>query len=246
MTLVSVIIPYFRKREYIKKTLNTVLFQTYKNLEIIIIYDDTDKSDLKFVKGLKSQDKRIRLIVNKKSLGAGLSRNVGVKFARGKYIAFLDADDLWKKNKIEFQLEYMIKNNFKISHTSYEVINSENTIKKIRKSKIFFNFDELLKSCDIGLSTVMIYKKTFSRELKFPNLITKEDFVLWLRFLKKGYKIGYLNRNLSSWRKLENSLSSSTLQKLKDGFIVYNKYMEFNILKSLYYVLILGINSLGK
>ena len=65
MTLVSVIIPYFRKREYIKKTLNTVLFQTYKNLEIIIIYDDTDKSDLKFVKGLKSQDKRIRLIVNK-------------------------------------------------------------------------------------------------------------------------------------------------------------------------------------
>ena len=246
MILVSVIIPYFKKRTYIQETLKSVISQTHKNLEILIIYDDENKIDLNFIKELKKKDKRIKLRINKKTLGAGYSRNEGIKYAKGKYVAFLDSDNLWKKNKIEYQLGYMIKNNFKISHTSYEVINFENKIQNIRKSKSFKSYKQILKSCDIGLSTVMIKKKIFSNYLKFPNLVTKEDFVLWLRFLKKGYKIGYLSKNLTSWRNLSNSLSSSTLQKLKDGFIVYNKYMKFNILKSLYYLFMLGLNSVLK
>lgn len=245
MILVSVIIPYFKKKNYIQETLKSVTNQTYKNLEILIIYDDKDISDLKILKRLKKKDKRIKIIVNRNTLGAGFSRNVGIKSAKGKFIAFLDADDLWKKNKIEFQLNFMLKNNLNVCHSSYEVIYS-NEIKKVRKSKKYTNYNELLKSCDIGLSTVMVKKKVFSKSIKFPNLRTKEDFVLWLKFLKKGYIIGYTYKNLTSWRKLNNSLSSSNLQKLKDGFTVYNKYMKFNILKSFYYLFILGLNSIKK
>jgi teichuronic acid biosynthesis glycosyltransferase TuaG len=92
----------------------------------------------------------------------------------------------------------------------------------------------------------MIKKNIFTNDLKFPNLKTKEDFVLWLKFLKKNYKIFSINTDLTSWRKLNNSLSSSTLQKLIDGFNVYNKFMKFNFIKSLYYLIVLCANYLRK
>ena len=101
MILVTVIVPYFKKKKFIEKTINSIKSQTYKNLEIIVIYDDEDHADLTLIKKIKNSDKRIRLIINKKSLGAGRSRNVGINQARANYIAFLDADDFWKKNKIE-------------------------------------------------------------------------------------------------------------------------------------------------
>ena len=246
MDLVSVIIPYFRKKKFIEKTINSIKTQTHKNLEIIIVYDDEDRSDLNLINKIKNSDKRIKLIINKKSLGAGRSRNVGIKKSKAKYIAFLDADDLWKKNKVKSQLEYMIKNNFKISHTTYEILKKNQKSKKIMKAKIFRDYKQLLFSCDIGLSTVMLKKSLITKNCQFPKLKTKEDFVLWLLILKKNIVIGALDKNLTIWRKLDDSLSSSILQKLKDGFSLYNRYMKFNFLKSFFYLVILSINFLRK
>ncbi len=246
MNLVSVIIPYYKKRKYIKQAISSVLSQTYKNLEIIIIYDDEDHSDLVIIKKIKKSDNRIKLIVNKKSLGAGQSRNVGIKKARADYIAFLDADDFWKNKKIELQLKFMIKNKYHITHTSYEILKKNQNTKKKMKAKNFINYKKLLLSCDIGLSTVMLKKKIISKKCQFPKIKTKEDFVLWLLIMKKNIKIFALDENLTTWRKLDNSLSSSIIQKLRDGFDVYKNYMKFNILKSFYYLLILSANSLIK
>ena len=229
MTLISVIVPYFKKKKFIKKTINSILSQTYKNLEIIIVYDDVNRTDLEFINNIRETDDRIKLIINKKTLGAGRSRNIGIKKAKGKYIAFLDADDLWKKNKIKLQLNYMIKNNLEISHTDYEILSINKQKKKIIKAKTFEDYKKLLTSCDIGLSTVMMNRDLISRTCKFPKLKTKEDFVLWLLILKRNIKIGGLNKNLTKWRKLDNSLSSSIFQRLKDGFTLYNDYMKFSI-----------------
>ena len=246
MTLISVIVPYFKKKKFIKKTINSILSQTYKNLEIIIVYDDVNRTDLEFINNIRETDDRIKLIINKKTLGAGRSRNIGIKKAKGKYIAFLDADDLWKKNKIKLQLNYMIKNNLEISHTDYEILSINKQKKKIIKAKTFKDYKKLLISCDIGLSTVMMNRDLISRTCKFPKLKTKEDFVLWLLILKRNIKIGGLNKNLTKWRKLDNSLSSSIFQRLKDGFTLYNDYMKFSILKSFLYLLILSVNSYKK
>ena len=246
MDLVSIIIPYYKKREYITSTLNSVLKQTYKNLEIIIIYDDQDKEDLELMKKLIKLDTRIILIINKKSLGAGLSRNYGIKKCKGKYVSFIDADDIWKKKKLELQIEFMKKKNFLISHTNYETIDKENNVINLKTARNFNNVNDLIKSCDIGLSSVVVKKKILTKGCLFANLKTKEDFVLWLRILKKNIKIGGLQKNLMCWRKLDNSLSSSVLQKIKDGYFVYNKFMKFNFFKSLYFLFLLSLNSLFK
>ena len=243
---VSIIVPYFKKSEYIDKTISSILQQTYKNFEIIIIYDDENKSDLKYIKNLKKLDKRIRIIVNSKNLGAGESRNIGITNSHGKYICFLDADDFWKKNKLFFQINFMIMNNCSISHTTYEIRNSKEKYLGLRKAKSFESYKELLPSCDIGLSTVVAKKKIFTKGIKFSKLKTKEDFVLWLKILKKKIFIRGINKNLATWRATDNSLSSSFFQKIKDAFIVYFKFMNFNLIKSLYYILVLSLNFMKK
>ena len=243
---VSIILPYYKKKKFIKNTINSVLAQTYKNFEIIIIYDDEDKSELELIKSISNSDKRIKLIINNNNLGAGYSRNIGINSALGNYISFLDADDLWKYDKLFKQIKFMKENDYHATHTSYEIIDDNNKLISLRKAKNFQNYKELLPSCDIGLSTVIVKKKIFANGIKFPNLKTKEDFVVWLEILRKGYKIYSLDEYLVSWVKSKNSLSSSSFQKLKDSFTLYNNFMKFNFMKSVYYTFILSVNFIKK
>lgn len=245
LPLISVVIPYHKKRFYIEKTINSILNQNYKKFEIILIYDDEDLNELNFLLELKKKFKKIKLIINKKNIGVGLSRNKGILLSRGTYIAFCDADDIWKKNKLNLQIKFMLKNNLKFSHTNYYVINKKD--KKIGKfkAKSKIEYQDLIKSCDIGLSTVIV-KKSLLRKNLFCNLQTKEDFHLWLQIIKKEKKIFSVNKYLSYWRYLENSLSSSLNQKLLDAFRLYYTYEKINFFKSLYYVCRLSYNALIK
>ncbi len=245
MKLVSIIIPYFRKKKYIYKSVTSVLKQSYKKFELIIVYDDENKDDLKYLIQIQKLDKRIKLIINRKNLGAGFSRNIGIKCSKGTFIAFLDADDYWHKSKLKIQLEYMLKFNLNITHTSYKIV-SKGIHLHNRKAKQILDFNKLLKSCDIGLSTVMLKKKILDKKIKFPNIKTKEDYVLWLHLLKSGEKIFAIDKNLVTWRKTSNSLSSYTIQKIIDAHTVYYKYMKFSFIKSVYYVFLLSINFIKK
>ena len=231
MDLVSVIIPYYKKKNFITETVDSALKQSYKNLEIIIIYDDEIEEDLSLIKEIQKKDNRINIIQNKKTMGAGISRNIGISSSKGKYIAFLDADDIWHQDKIKTQINFMIKNNYLISHTSYSIINEHNKVIGTRAARNIFKLNELLKSCDIGTSTVILTKELINNDIEFASLTTKEDFVLWLKILKKNIKIYGLDENLAIWKKTNYSLSSSTIQKIIDGFIVYYKYMNFNFHK---------------
>ena len=246
MDLVSAIIPYFKKKSFIDQSISSVLNQSYSNIEIIIVYDDEEKSDLEYLRKIYNSNKKIKIIVNEKNIGAGFSRNKGIHEAKGKYVCFIDSDDIWKKEKIENQLNYMKKNNYKISHTSYEIINDKNKIIGNRKAKDFYNVKDILTSCDIGLSSVILEKDLIDDQIQFSNLKTKEDFVLWLKILKSKVTIGGLDENLLLWRKTKNSLSSSTIQKLFDGFRVYKTYMGFNLIFSIYYLFCLSLNFFKK
>ena len=247
MDLVSVIIPYYKKRNFVKKTLISVINQSYENFEIFIIYDDTNLNDFEFLKETAKIDNRIKIIKNNANLGAGFSRNIGIDRSNGKYIAFLDADDTWSPDKLQSQISFMKKNNYKITHTSYYIVDDKKKIIGFRKARDLVSIDEILKSCDIGLSTVILEKNLLvDDKIKFPQLITKEDFVFWLMLFKKKHNFFALDMYLTNWTDTKNSLSSSTFQKLKDGYRVYNQYMNFNIVKSLYYLFCLSLNYLKK
>tara|TARA_B100000809_G_scaffold258073_1_gene300690 strand:+ start:504 stop:1244 length:741 start_codon:yes stop_codon:yes gene_type:complete len=245
MSLISIIIPYFKKKEFFEKTIHSVLNQTYSNFEIFIVYDDENKDDLDFVKKISELDSRVNLIINNQNLGAGQSRNIGIKHSNGEYIAFIDADDLWHQDKLLMQIEFMQSNNYYISHTSYDIINEKEDKISSRKVKTL-TYDQLLKSCDIGLSTVILKKNLLDDDILFPELKTKEDYVLWLKITRGGQKIAALDKTLSKWRKCKISLSSSTIRKLIDGYNVYRKYLNFNPVKSFYNLIILSINYLRK
>ena len=244
MSLVSIIIPYFKKKNYFKLTINSILNQKYQNFEILIVYDDEDKSDLSFINQIKRLDKRIKIIVNKKNIGAGLSRNKAIKYSKGKFIAFIDADDLWHPMKLKKQITFMTKNDVGISHTSYKILNEKNERISLRKAKNLI-FKDLIKSCDIGLSTVII-KKNILKNNYFVNLKTKEDYVLWLKLTKKGYKFYALNETLTYWRFLPDSLSSSVFQKLVDGYKVYRIFLKLSVIESLINLMLLSFNYLKK
>ena len=243
--LISIIMTYYRKKNYIKKTLNSIISQSYKNYELIVVYDDKIKDELEYLKILLRKFNKKKLIINKNNIGVAKSRNLAIKSCKGDYIAFIDSDDIWKKNKLKFQVNFMIKNSSLFTFTSYNVINYNGKFLSCRKVFIDANYKNLIDSNFIGLSTVMIKKKIY-RNIKFPDLKTQEDFALWLNLIKRGYKLMHINKVLSSWRKSKNSLSSNKFQKLKDAFKLFNKYENKNFIFSIYSVLVLTYNKLKK
>ena len=125
MKLVSVIIPYYKKRNHIRDTLVSVINQSYNNLEVIIIYDDTNLNDFEFLQKIAKSDNRIKIVKNEKKLGAGLSRNIGIERSEGKYIAFLDADDVWHRDKLKNQIKIMLNKKADLTYSSYKVIDEK-------------------------------------------------------------------------------------------------------------------------
>ncbi len=251
---VTVIIPYKNNFKYFPSTLNSVFRQNYKNFKILIIYDDDNKNDLykikKFISNKKKNIKNlpsIKFEINNKNLGAGYSRNKGIKKSNTKYIAFLDSDDLWAKNKLKNQISYMEKNNQVFSHTSYFIINNENKIISKREAKTTITFDELIKSCDIGLSTVIL-KLSFVKKnnYHFPKISTKEDFVLWLKIARNLKLMRGINKKLTYYRKTDKSLSSNKFTSLINGYKVYRNYMRYSRLNAIYHLIILSLNYLRK
>ncbi len=161
--------------------------------------------------------------------------------SKGSLIAFLDSDDLWIRDKLKKQIFFMKKNAIDISHTSYQIINSHNKIIGSRRARDM-NHKLLLNSCDIGLSTVILNKKIITDKIKFANTSTKEDYILWLKITLNNKKIFALKNNLTKWRKLDDSLSTSKIQKFYDGYLVYRKYMNFSIIKSFIFLMLLSFN----
>jgi len=253
VSIVTIIIPYKTNLKYLFSALESIFVQSYKKFRILIIYDDTDKADLRKIKKHISTNKKlkshlIKIIDNKNNFGPGKSRNIGIKNTNSKYLAFIDSDDTWHKDKLKKQITFMKKNNLVISHTSYFIVNSEDKRLSIRiaKKKIFKT--DLIKSCDIGLSTVMIDSEFLKKnKLYFPTTIrTKEDYVLWLKIIDKINVIYGLDLKLTRYRKTNNSLSSNIFLNLINGYKVYRNFMNYNFIKSFYSLIYLSINYLKK
>lgn len=225
--LVSVIIPCYNAEKIVKYTLDSVINQTYKNVEIICINDCSKDNTLKILEDYAQKDNRIKVLNNEKNSGVATTRNNGLKIAKGEYIAFVDSDDVWHLDKTEKQINFMIENDCKLSYTSVDFIDDNGVI--VGKNFIIpekVNYKELLKQNIITLSSSIIAKEILKDRL-FHDDHLHEDFILWLELLKDEVDFAYgLKEILVDYRL---TTGSKTRNKWKSLRMTYKTYKHFHI-----------------
>ena len=182
--LVSIITPLYNCEKYIEETIQSVINQTYKNWEMIIVDDCSKDKGVEIVEKYQKLDSRIKLYRNEKNQGVSYTRNRAIGLSKGKYIAFLDSDDLWKKEKLEKQISFMEENNIVLSYTGYEKINSDGSLRGKIKVPKKLDYNELLKNCLIGFLTA-VYRKEDLKGFRFIKS-KAEDYIFWLKYFKKN------------------------------------------------------------
>lgn len=180
--MVSIIVPFHNRIIWTLQAVQSVLRQTHTNFELILV-NDASSENIEAIEKAILQDRRIRLIANKRSRGASGARNTGIDNARGDYIAFLDSDDLFTPEKIEKQLEYMVRNGVDFSHTSYVLFSEKEGIeKRMRSGQKDYSYPEIIAGCGIATPTVMIFSDVLKvSNLRFPEQFAiGEDICLWI------------------------------------------------------------------
>ncbi|MBT2578489.1 glycosyltransferase family 2 protein [Bacillus sp. ISL-8] len=230
--LVSIVTPSYNASSFIKETIQSVQSQTYKKWEMIIVDDVSKDNTCELIKEEIKKDDRIRLIELEENGGAAIARNTGINCAKGKYIAFLDSDDLWLPEKLEKQLAFMQNNNIAFSFTSYQIMNQDGTLTdKVVHVPEKINYNGLLKNTIIGCLTVMLDIEKLGK-VQMPNIRTRQDTATWLKILRQGHYAYGLDEVLSKYRKVENSISSKKFKMAKMNWKLYREIEGLSILKS--------------
>jgi len=242
--LVSIITPSYNASEYIEETIESVLNQTYQNWELIIIDDYSDDNSRDIIEKYIEKNKRIKTIYNEKNMGAAQSRNRGIELSTGKYIAFLDSDDLWLPNKLKKQIKLMQEENILLSYTSYYTINEYSETINIFTATKKVTYLDMLKTSTIGTSTT-IYNTDRLGKVYFENM-GHEDYVMKLQILKQISFAQGLVEPLAKYRIHSQSLSSNKLHAALWQWYIYRKIEQLSLLKSVYYFLHYAYNGIFK
>ena len=233
--IVSVITPSYNSERFIQQTVESVINQTYQNWELIIIDDTSTDNTAEIVNQFCDKFPNIHLIRNTKNRGAAISRNKGVKAAKGSFIAFLDADDLWKPDKLEKQMEFMLKHQIKVCFSSYDLMDeSGKLLNKTIEALPNLTYKKFLKCNYIGNLTGIYNAKKLGK-IYAPNLRKRQDWLMWLEVVKQSNKptLG-MKESLAVYRVRQNSMSSNKLNLVKYNYLVYRKGLGFSFIKSLY------------
>ena len=246
--LVSIIIPVYNCEKYISQTIDTVKQQEYTNWELIIVNDGSNDNSLsKIQKQIQDIKEKVKLINFSKNQGVAKARNAALKEASGKYIAYLDADDLWEKEKLYKQIKFMKENNVFFSYTGYARIKEDGTFLRTVKAPRKTGYKDLLKSTIMLTSTIMIDISKIPKEnLEMPNLKVSEDTQTWLNVLKTGEVAYGLDENLAKYRQRKSSASSNKIKSTIGIWKVYREYQLMGRIKSSYYTFLHVINAIRK
>ena len=234
--LVSVITPLYNGEKFIKATIESVISQSYENWEMIIVDDCSKDTGPRIVERYIEKDNRIKLVKLSENSGGAVSRNKAIEEAKGKYIAFLDSDDLWQPEKLKKQVRFMEENDYNFTYTWYEKINEKgNLLNKIVKSKDKITYKGLLKCNQIGCLTA-IYNQEKLGKIYMPLIRKRQDYALWLQILKQ-VDYGYcLEENLAQYRLVKDSISSNKLNLIKYNWKLFREIESMGKLRALYYL----------
>ena len=235
--LVSIVVPVYRAERYIRDTLDSVRNQTYTMWELLLVADGEEDPTIPVIQQYvdEKKEERIRLLIQKENRGAALARNRGVSQAQGRYIAYLDADDLWKEDKLQKELDFLTNKAAAFVFTGYEFgdENAVGTGKVVRVPEVL-RYREALKNTTIFTSTVVFDTQRIGKELlEMPN-IKSEDTALWWKVLRSGYDAYGLDENLVIYRRPANSLSSNKLEAIRRIWNLYRKAEKLSVAYSFY------------
>ena len=239
---VDIILPNYNSSDTIEKTIRSVMNQSYKNWRLIIVDDNSDLKTKKILKKF-SNIKKISIFYNKKNNGAAYCRNLALKNTTSKYIAFIDSDDIWKKNKLKKQINYMNTNKINFSYTWYETFD----LKKVKKisTPIKFDYRSFIKNTSIATST-MIIRKSACNGIRFTNTKICEDYYFKCMLLKKCKFAYCLNEYLTKYRIRKNSLQSNRLKNIYWIWSINRNYNKISFFENLNSVFQISLNSIKK
>lgn len=243
MLVVSIITPLFNSSKYLEETYKSVINQTYKDFEWIVVDDKSTDDSYLLANKLAQKDSRIKVLQVKENGGAAKARNLGIKNANGRFIAFLDSDDMWMPDKLEKQIDFMLKNNYAFTYSNYEVLNKNGSKVLFNPKKSKTDYKRLLKTCDIGCLTVIYDTEQLGKVYMPEDTPKREDYATWLDITRSGVIAYKLNETLATYRLSDNSVSSKKFSMLRYHYNVYHKHEHFGVLKSFWY---LGIHSFNK
>ncbi len=235
---VSIIVPVYNVEKFIIQTVESVRSQTYENWELLLVLDGcTDRTEDVLEEYCKDvADRRIRMVHQPHNQGAAAARNRGVKEATGRYIAYLDSDDLWEKDKLTKQLAFMEEKQAAFSFTGYEFADENGKgLGKVVRVPAVMVYEDALKNTTIFTSTVMFDTEKIGKENLYMPQIKSEDTALWWSVLRNGYKAYGLDENLVRYRRAGRSLSSNKLEAIRRIWYLYRKAEELSIIRSMYY-----------
>ncbi len=232
--MVSIITPSHNASRFISECINSVLLQTYQDWEMIIVDDLSNDNSVEIIKSFLRKDSRIKLIELDKNAGPAKARNRAIKESKGDFIAFLDADDLWKKEKLEKQLNFMKKYNLAFTYSSYDVIDEEGNYMTTFNTKNAVTYKSLLKTCSIGCLTA-IYDINKLGKIYMPNMKKRQDYALWLDIFKRIDHAKGILEPLASYRVGQTSVSSNKFTASIWQWKIYRDIEKLNIFKSSYY-----------
>lgn len=243
---VSIVMPLYNSENTIAKTIESVLAQTYSNWEINIVDDcSTDKS-ADIVKAYAKKDKRIKYYRLSENSGAAIARNTSINFADGKYLAFLDSDDLWFKDKLKMQVDFMQYENVGFSFTEYSMVNEHGELIKERvKSPAKISFKGLLSGSPIMCSSVMLDIEKFS-QIVMPDIKSGQDYATWALLLKETDYAHNVGKVLAVYLKQKSSLSSKKVNALKRTWRINRKLLHVGFFSCLMYIFVYSLKWIFK
>lgn len=231
--LVSILIPTFNSAQFIADTIASVQQQTYSNWEIIVVDDASTDATVDLISKIMEKDVRIQLQVLEKNSGTGVARNFGVAKAAGKYISFLDADDLWKPEKLEKQINFMQKYKLPFTFSFYDCIDEQGkSLNKRVEAPLNLIYRQLF-FCNYVGNLTGIYDVEFFGKISISSIRKRQDWMHWLTILKKIKTAKPVPESLALYRIREYSLSTSKTALIQYNFAVYRQFHGYNLVVSL-------------
>jgi len=243
--LVTIVTANYNAATFISQTIESVLAQEYAHWEMIIVDDVSTDSSIEIIQNYIHQDSRIRLIQLKENSGPAVARNTAIKQAQGRYIAFLDSDDVWTSNKLAVQIKFMQDENVSFSYASYDLIDEENNDQGEFLVEGQVKYTDLLKTCNIGCLTA-VYDTKILGKVEMPLILRRQDFGLWLRLLKKVDFAYAIEEKLGVYRLRKSSISSNKRKAASYQWKIYREIEKLNIFSSLYYFINYALNGFLK